>query len=286
MPVYNSLQNSPQAGGLYRKKYEQRSKMEAIPEGKGAIGTMTRNLVEEPIERPVAPGAKKVVGVKPTMEPTQDRGILPQDMLSADAAGPSAMGMVAPASRIAPRASSGKAGVATPSRGAGGAVGTPAGVSLKPKTISKGATAVAQPGNAGNAVSAPSAPWTGGVPQAQNTQAGTEAAIKNAENEVNKAKSNLPSQSQKTAALTKMTPSLAVKNAGILLSNFKQEIPKAASTIGQRIVETGQNALNKIGAVKNSYQQTQIGKYNVLQQAKDRVKQLENVLRSFSKKKS
>lgn len=244
MPVYSSLQNSPQAGGLYRKKLEQRSKLEAIPEGKGAIGTMTRNLVEEPIERPVAPGAKKVVGVKPSVVPTEDRGILPQNASSPEqVAGPAAMGMIMP-SRITPRASSNKAGTPTPSRGAGGAVGTPAGVSLKPKTVSKGSTAVALPSN----VLGPQAPS-----QQNKISSSYIAGPKDTSKRVEGKKN--ASEQEIRAATTKFTPAVAKESAKKFISNPKVEAPKALRGITERIKETVTNATKG----KGTYQKKILG---------------------------
>lgn len=249
MPVYNSLQNSPSAGGLYRKKIEQRNKMEAIPEGKGAIGTMTRNLVQDPIERPVAPGAKKVVGVRPSIQ--SDRGILPQNTPTAgQVAGPAmgAMGMMMP-SRVTPKASSNKAGVSTPSAGAikGAAVGTPAGISMKPKTVSTGSKAAASLPNTGNQTNATKS----------NTVSGSSIAnpyiTKEPKWEAPTVKN--PSEQQKRAASTKFTPAVALQSIQKLISNPVKEAPKAAKGVVERVKETITNAVKG----KNTYNKSILG---------------------------
>ena len=89
------LRNKP--GSLFRKQMEQRAMTDALPEGKGGVGTASRNLIEEPLERPVAPGAKKVVGVKPSME-EGNIGMLPGDVQAMSEPGMEGMGMFSAAS--------------------------------------------------------------------------------------------------------------------------------------------------------------------------------------------
>lgn len=102
------LRNKP--GSLFRKQMEQRAMTDALPEGKGGVGTASRNLIEEPLERPVAPGAKKVVGVKPSME-EGNIGMLPGDVQAMSEPGMEGMGMFSAASAgVASKASSGGRG--------------------------------------------------------------------------------------------------------------------------------------------------------------------------------
>jgi hypothetical protein len=233
---YSQMGFTPKAGGLYRKLREQRSKLEAIPEGKGAIGTMTRNLVEEPIERPVAPGAKKVVAVKTGTQMPEERGIMPQSMASAgQVAGPSAMGMISPVaartSRIAPRATSNKGGAATPAVGTGGAVGTPAGVSLKPKTVSKGGKAVA---------SAPTV--LGSQAPMQGQVSGSYTAGPGSTTVKIPSKTKAPSASKQIASNTNIKQ-LVSQSGGVLRSLQKavSNPTKAVGILANKAVKTVQN---------------------------------------------
>lgn len=96
----SSLVSKASPGALYRTQREKKSMMNAIPEGKGAIGSIGRNLVEEPLNRPVATGARKVVGVRPTVPMVSDMraqasgmGMFPGESV-APLAAPLAMGMV------------------------------------------------------------------------------------------------------------------------------------------------------------------------------------------------
>lgn len=57
--------NSP--GSKFRELGEKAMQTPLIP-GKGAIGTLTRESIEEPLERPVPPGSEKVVATKPLLE--------------------------------------------------------------------------------------------------------------------------------------------------------------------------------------------------------------------------
>ena len=52
-------------GAKYRSILEENAKVQALPEGKGEVGTLKRDLIESPMERDVAPGATKQLAIKP-----------------------------------------------------------------------------------------------------------------------------------------------------------------------------------------------------------------------------
>ena len=298
MPVYSSqMGGGPAAGGLYRKLRENRAKLQAIPEGKGAIGTINRNLVEEPIERPVAPGAKKVVGVKPSEATGFSRGILPQESAAAgQVAGPSAMGMISPVaastSRIAPRASSNRGGDNTPARGTGMKPAQIPQVSIKPKTIM---TAAGQGGRAsgkaqssnmlGSAVQEPLSRFTGGGPVAGLEDValyGSASQVRTAQGAAkNEAtlRSQLPSEQKIRAATTKASPSVAKQSIQKFASNPVQELPKAVKGVTERVKETIQNAVKGQG----SYNKPVVQKVSAYQKAVKQLEKAKSVLRSITK---
>lgn len=298
MPIYSSqMGGAPAAGGLYRKLKEQRASMEAIPEGKGAIGTMTRNLVEEPIERPVAPGAKKVVGVRPSTQPTENRGILPQNSASeGSVAGPSAMGMISPVaastSRIAPRATSKGPSASTPSKGNGGSNNVPVSPTIKPKSTATTANAKGQatykagsPNVLGASIEQPLSRFTGGGPTAgledvslYGTKEQVSAANKAKEKE-SSAKKNLPSSQAQRAANTKFTPATVASSLRSFASNPVKEAPKAAQGIVERVKETITNAVKGSG----TYNQSVNKKVNAYEEAKKALEKAKSVLRSITK---
>lgn len=64
----SSLLAKSSPGSASRKKDEEKIQKTAIPEGAGSVGTASRELLEQPIERPVAPGSQKVVAVRPGVQ--------------------------------------------------------------------------------------------------------------------------------------------------------------------------------------------------------------------------
>jgi hypothetical protein len=80
----SSLMAKASPGGAFRKTEEARIDNPALP-GKGEIGTISRGMMEEPIERQVPPGSTKVVSSSPAVEPTTEAtpiGMLPTQPLA------------------------------------------------------------------------------------------------------------------------------------------------------------------------------------------------------------
>lgn len=95
--VGSTLLAKANPGGALRKAEEQNIENPALP-GKGAIGTISRAGLEQPIERQVPPGSTKVVSSAPAVESTvAPGGILPTQPIPDTGVGmPGAQAPVAP----------------------------------------------------------------------------------------------------------------------------------------------------------------------------------------------
>lgn len=283
MAVYPSqamlTKNVP--GSLSRKKAEERTKTEALPQGKGGLGSLSRELVQEPIDRPVAPGAKKVVGVKPSVEEAGGGlGFLPAESQSVpgEVSGPESMGMMAKApssgvsrssvkSPSAPKATTNAPAKASASVGK---YGTPVSVSA-PKAQSGASKATLSSYLSGGLIAGPSERLAGTPEQVE--------AARKAEKSVKKAESQRPSEQAVRAANTKLTPKTASESVKKLISNPIQEAPKAVKGIAERVKETVTNAKKGAGTYNRSVNAKE-STYNKAVKALEKAK---SVLRSITK---
>ncbi|MBK9272876.1 MAG: hypothetical protein IPM48_14930 [Saprospiraceae bacterium] len=75
----SSLLAKTNPGGKYREKEEKEIQQPQIPQ-KGETGTLSRSLIQEPLERKVPPGSDKIVTAKPTIDETRTPGeAIPQE---------------------------------------------------------------------------------------------------------------------------------------------------------------------------------------------------------------
>jgi hypothetical protein len=92
----SSLLAKSSPGGALRKVDETKIEAPALP-GKGEIGSVSRGMLEEPIERQVPPGSTKVVSSAPSVEPNAvaPTGILPTQPITPGQAGAPGIGLPA-----------------------------------------------------------------------------------------------------------------------------------------------------------------------------------------------
>lgn len=285
MAVYPSqaMLTKSAPGSLSRRRLEERTKTEALPEGKGELGSLSRELVEEPIDRPVAPGAKKVVGVKPSVEEAgSGLGFLPAQSQSVpgEVSGPESMGMFAKAPSSGVSRSSSKAtqqakpaqakvSAAPSSAKPGGKYGTPVSVSA-PKAQSGATKATLSSYLSGGLIAGPGERLAGTPEQVE--------AARKAEKEKSSAESQRPSEQENRAATTKGLKPL-IQSAKVWAKNIKEETPKAKEGIKQRVKETITNKLQGAGTYNREVARREAN-YQKAQKALEKAK---SVLRSITK---
>lgn len=283
MAVYPSqaMLTKNTTGSLNRKRLEERTKTEALPQGKGELGSLSRELVEEPIDRPVAPGAKKVVGVKPSVEEAGGGlGFLPAQSQSVpgEVSGPEVMGMFAKApssgvSRSSSKSPSAPKATTSPvasKAGSAGKYGTPVSVSA-PKAQSGASKATLSSYLSGGLIAGPGERLAGTPEQVE--------AARKAEKEAKSSESQRPSEQARRAATTKLTPKTAAESVKTLLSNPKQEVSKAVKGISERAKETVTNLTKGSGTYNRSVTQ----KESTYQKAQKALEKAKSVLRSITK---
>lgn len=286
MAVYPSqaMLTKSAPGSLSRRRLEERTKTEALPEGKGELGSLSRELVEEPIERPVAPGAKKVVGVKPSVEEAgSGLGFLSaqSQAVPGEVSGPESMGMFAKAPSSGVSRSSNKSSptktaqaktsnsTSKPTSGAG-KYGTAVAVSA-PKAQSGASKATLSSYLSGGLIAGPSERLAGTPEQVQKAR--------EAEAKVKKTESQRPSEQAKRAANTKLDASTAKQSLKTWASNPVQETPKAVKGITERAKETVTNISKGAGTYNRSVAQ----KESTYQKAQKELEKAKSVLRSITK---
>lgn len=286
MAVYPSqaMLTKNTTGSLNRKRVEERTKSEALPQGKGGLGSLSRELVQEPIDRPVAPGAKKVVGVKPAIEEANGgMGFLPASAQSVpgEVSGPEGMGMFAKAPtsggalRSSNKVSGSKSPVSAPAqnRSVAGKYGTPVAISA-PKAQSGASKQPKMSFISGG----PIADLGGGMSGYEGTPEQIreyEKATKSAK----KAESQRPSEQAKRAASTKLNASTIKQSVKTLASNPKAEASKAVKGLVERAKETVTNTVKGSGSYNRSVAQ----KETAYQKAQKAVEKAKSVLRSVTK---
>lgn len=79
--IGSTLQAKASPGSRTREQEEFARSKPAIP-GKGEVGTVSRGMIEEPLERQVSPGSAKMVSAQPTIEGTTVQPMMPPSPLT------------------------------------------------------------------------------------------------------------------------------------------------------------------------------------------------------------